>query len=136
MCEIYHCFGILWKNSTLNSTIRALNKFIQYKTGNFVPSFVLCVLCSWYCCGFWITMELRLLVKDSIPNVGAARGCSTNTVVINLLREEPRYHPINDASQVWITSPMWNEEQGGKVEMGLPFILGPKSKCVTMWNNT
>ena len=32
--------------------------------------------------------------------------------------EEPWSHLINVASQVWITSPMWNEEQGGKVEMG------------------
>ena len=39
------------------------------------------------------------------------------------LLEEPRFHLINLASQVWITSPMWNGEQGKKVEMGLPFIF-------------
>ena len=30
---------------------------------------------------------------------------------------------LSDPSQIWITSPMWNETKGGKVEMGLPVMF-------------
>ena len=37
--------------------------------------------------------------------------------------------PINLASQIWITSQMWNEKQGKKLEMGLSFLFFPAYSC-------